>query len=166
MSWADAVAGLGGVGLLPIAPGSWASFVIALPAFYTTWLSTGERPYLLFGIAAAVFTVLGLMSIDRVQQRWGTDPGFVVIDEAAGMALILAMPYAYHSWFWCLSAVMLFRIYDVWKPWPISRINDRHEPWAVIADDLLAAVFTVATLHLAWLSNPIISVMLHRAVGE
>jgi phosphatidylglycerophosphatase A len=166
MSNADAIASMGGVGLLPIAPGTWASFLIALPAFYITWQATGDRPYLLFGIAAVVFTLLGLLSIDRVQQRWGTDPGFVVIDEAAGMALILATPYAYHSWFWALAAVLLFRLYDIRKPWPISRINDRHEPWAVIADDLLAAVFTIVTLHLAWLANPIISVLLHRATGE
>lgn len=166
MSVSDAIAGMLGVGLLPIAPGTWASFLVAVPVFVLTLMTTGERPYLVFAIAAVLFTVLGLLSINKVQQRWGTDPGFVVIDEAAGMALILSTPYAYHSWFWCLAAVLLFRLYDIRKPWPIGLINDRHEPWAVIADDLLAAVFTIVTLHLAWLANPVISVLLHRTFGE
>jgi len=139
------IASFGGIGLLPIMPGTWCSLLVALPALLLPyeWEELTRLGYLIF-----FFTIVstGWWSITRIQLRWGHDPSIVVVDEAMGMALILVLPYAYMGWWWWCGAVLLFRIYDVMKPWPISWMNARTESWAVWADDVLAGVFAIITL--------------------
>ncbi|MCU0331453.1 MAG: phosphatidylglycerophosphatase A, partial [Candidatus Kapabacteria bacterium] len=78
------------------------------------------------------------------------DPSRVVIDEVAGMALVCSAPHVYATEWWCLCGFLLFRLFDIRKPWPANAFNRRHEAWAVLADDLTAATYTVAVMHL-WL---------------
>jgi phosphatidylglycerophosphatase A len=149
-----------GTGNLPIAPGTWGSFVVALPALAVVInLLPGQHIAWWYAIATVVFCVLGLVSIPRVQAEWGTDPSAVVIDEAAGMALICATPYMYVTeWHW-LAGFLVFRLLDIKKPWPCSWFNDRHEAWGVMGDDMMAAVYTVIVLHVGMLSTTILASM-------
>jgi phosphatidylglycerophosphatase A len=131
-----------GVGLLPIAPGSWASFA-ALP------LAWGIRS--LFGcvglaVASAVAFFVGCWAAGIVAKASAVkDPGAVVIDEIAGQWLVLLAapldPLAY------ALAFLLFRGFDTWKPWP-ARWADRHVKGGlgIVLDDLLAAVYAVFVL--------------------
>ena len=83
--------------------------------------------------------------VARIQAE---DPGFIVIDEFVGQWLALAL--APPGWIWILVGFLLFRLFDVWKPWPVS--------WAdravggglgVMLDDALAGVLAGALLALA-----------------
>ncbi len=142
---ASLIVTLGGVGRLPIAPGTWGSLVVALPGL----LGPVEYPWLLWAYTAGVvaFVAAGLWAIPYVQEEWGKDPSRVVIDEAAGMALVLAAPIGASSPWWLLASFLIFRVYDIAKPFPANVFNRRSEAWAVIADDLVAAVYTVVTLY-------------------
>lgn len=141
-STADYVATFGGVGLLPIMPGTYCSFLVALPALYGSlfgmWDTTTMQ--LWYGAGFFVFMVLGTWSVRHVQRSWGHDPSVVVIDEAAGMCLTFMFPMGYNGLALWATAVLLFRVFDVMKPWPMNVINDRTEAWAVMGDDLVAGL--------------------------
>ena len=138
-----------GAGLLPRAPGTWASLA-ALP--FAWGLVSWGGPTLLLAAAALVFGV-GLWAADRYMQAVGVhDPGAVVIDEIVGQWLTLSVaplhPLAY------LLGFVLFRITDVLKPWPASWLDRRvGGPLGVMIDDLAAAVYAGLALWLiaGWL---------------
>jgi phosphatidylglycerophosphatase A len=138
-----------GAGLLPGAPGTWASFA-ALPfAWALVWAG---GPWLLLAAAAVVFAI-GLWAADRYMQAVGVhDPGAVVIDEIAGQWLTLCVaplnPLAY------LLGFVLFRITDVLKPWPASWLDRRvGGAFGVMIDDVPAGLYAGLLLWLAdrWL---------------
>jgi phosphatidylglycerophosphatase A len=131
-----------GIGLLPIAPGSWASLA-ALP------FAWGIRS--LFGFAglaaaSAVAFCVGWWACGVVAKASAVeDPGAVVIDEVAGQWLVLlAAPRDLLAY---ALAFLLFRLFDSWKPWP-ARWADRHVKGGlgIVLDDLLAAVYAVLML--------------------
>ncbi|MBM4178835.1 MAG: phosphatidylglycerophosphatase A [Ignavibacteria bacterium] len=146
----DYVATFGGVGLLPIMPGSYCSAIVALPAAYA--IVYGSWPVatlqLWYGVAFLVCMIIGTWSVNNVQRKWGHDPSVVVIDEAAGMSLALLFPAVYQSLYTWAAMVLVFRVFDVLKPWPINLVNDRTEAWAVMGDDLLAAIAAGFSLQL------------------
>jgi phosphatidylglycerophosphatase A len=131
-----------GVGLIPIAPGTWGSLA-ALPfawAIRSLWGATG------FAIAIAIVFFVGWWAAATVSKASVVrDPGFVVIDEVAGQWLVLlAVPRDPLAW---VLAFLLFRIFDIWKPWPV-RWADREITGGlgVMLDDLLAAVYAALVL--------------------
>ncbi len=141
---AKLIATTGGIGYLPIAPGTWCSAIVGLPA-----LLGGFGMWWVYPIAAVVASGLAWWSVGHVQHEWGTDPQRVVMDEAAGMCIVCSLAIVQHSMLWWLAGFLVFRAFDIAKPWPLNIINDRHEAWAVVADDVLAAGYTVGTLLLA-----------------
>lgn len=120
--------------------------MVALPAL----IGSIEYPALpwMYAVACLAFIIGGLVSIPAVQQQFGKDPSRVVIDEAAGMALVLTAPLAASSPLWLLASFLLFRMYDIAKPFPANWLDRRSEGWAVMADDLVAGVYTVITVYL------------------
>ncbi len=133
-----------GAGRLPYAPGSWASFFALLLLFPVQFF---------FGLAGVLsFTVLffglGLWASSRyaAHSRYH-DPRAVVIDEAAGQSLVLI---AAEPVFWdYLWAFLLFRLFDIVKPWPISWAERRLPgALAIMGDDLAAALCAIALILL------------------
>jgi phosphatidylglycerophosphatase A len=126
-----------GAGLLPFMPGSWGSLA-ALPcawAIHSLWGTTGLT------LAVAMIFALGWWAAETVARASPIkDPGAIVIDEIAGQWLVLLPapldPLAY------TAAFALFRIFDIWKPWPV-RWADRHVHGGlgIMLDDLLAAIY-------------------------
>ena len=143
---ADYVVTVGGIGLLPIMPGSWCSIVVALPALLIPM--SYETTHWAYAIGSVLFFVAGLWSIPRVQAKWGKDPSVVVIDEAVGMCVTFLFPAATMGWVMWACSLFLFRLFDVMKPWPISAIDKRSEAWAVLGDDILAGVFAGLSVQL------------------
>jgi len=131
-----------GVGLIPIAPGTWGSLA-ALPfawAVSRVWGATG------LAIAVAIIFFAGWWAAATVSKAGAIkDPGAVVIDEVAGQWLVLlAAPRDQLAW---LLAFLLFRIFDVWKPWPVCWADrDITGGLGVMLDDLLAAVYAALVL--------------------
>ncbi len=138
----------GHVGDLPKAPGTFGS-IAALPfASALAWLGGS---WLLLLAAILVF-VLGLWAAERYMARMHEhDPGAIVIDEVAGQWLtLLAAPLTPSAY---LLGLLLFRLFDILKPWPIGWL-DRHVAGAfgVMIDDVVAALYAGLLLFLAsWL---------------
>jgi phosphatidylglycerophosphatase A len=123
-------------------PGTWASLV-ALPCAWAICGLCGK-----VGLAAATVIVVaaGCWAAAEMAKASATkDPGAIVIDEVAGQWLVLLAaaldPLSY------ALAFLLFRIFDIWKPWPVSWVDRRLTGGlGIMLDDLLAAVYAVLAL--------------------
>jgi len=138
------LATVGGVGLAPVAPGTWGSAVAA-----AAYLVLGRHGWQVQGFAVVAVTLLGVRAAGRAEAAWGgKDPGAVVVDEVAGqwLTLVLLPP----SWPVVLAGFALFRLLDITKP-PPCRWLERHLPggWGVMADDLAAGALGRLLLGLA-----------------
>jgi phosphatidylglycerophosphatase A len=121
------VATLGGVGLLRPGPGTWGSAVV-LPC-----VLLGPLPCLALALA---LTLAGFWAAPRVL-RPEEDPGWFVADEGAGMLIALAaLPAATLPG--VALAFLLFRLLDIFKPWPVSWADAQPGAKGVMLDDLLA----------------------------
>jgi phosphatidylglycerophosphatase A len=128
-----------GIGLLPMAPGTWASLA-ALPVGWVIAMWSGI-PGLL--AAAAIAFCAGWWASARVAAASGIfDPGFVVIDEIAGQWLALvAVPL---DWRFYLAAILLFRLFDIWKPFPVSWLDRTIKGgFGIMLDDIAAAFYVL-----------------------
>ncbi len=145
MRLARLVASFGGIGFLPQAPGTWGS-AAALVIGAAVLALGGERVL----IAAVVLAVIaGLWAIPRASGD--ADPGWVVIDEVAGMWLAM-LPLSRPGWLGLLTAFGLFRLFDITKPGPIGTLDRVPGRLGVMGDDLaagLAAAVLVAALQWA-----------------
>lgn len=131
-----------GSGWLPWAPGSWGSLA-AMPFAWA--IITLGGPGLLAFAAIALFA-LGCWAADIALRETQTqDPGWIVVDEVAGQWLtLLAAPASLLGY---ASAFILFRVFDIWKPWPIGWADRKLEGgFGVMADDVLAAVYAALVL--------------------
>jgi phosphatidylglycerophosphatase A len=133
----------GGTGLLPFAPGTCGSLA-ALPF---AWMIRSHWGAAGIAVATLIVFIIGWWAAAAVAKASGLkDPGAIVIDEVAGQWLVL-MPAPPNPLSYALAFV-LFRIFDVWKPWP-ARWADHHVKGGlgIMLDDLLAAVYAVALLR-------------------
>ncbi len=141
--WATVIATSCGAGFMPKAPGHTGTLT-AVPLAW--WLSTMGQPAFLIGLL--VVTVVGAFAADVFGRATGKeDDQRIVIDEVAGYLMTLT-PVA-RTPINLVLAFGLFRLFDVWKPFPIRAI-DRHVPggWGVMADDLGAGVYGAIILFL------------------
>lgn len=146
-----------GIGMIPLAPGTWGSAEGWLAA---AWLATlfrsdaivpvpGHRYVspaasflLILGVAATVAAV-GVFVSGRTEEVSAADPGPVVIDEIAGQMIACAplarwgCPIRLPLW---IASFLLFRLFDVWKPGPIRRIQELPGGWGIVADDVVAGI--------------------------
>ena len=137
------VATLGGIGLSPTAPGTLGSLA-ALP-FAWIILRYGGSAWLL--AAAAILFVLGGWAASRVSVGYGKDPRIVVVDEAVGQWLTLIVapldPVDY------VAGFILFRVFDIWKPFPIGWVDQNiGGGFGTMIDDVLAAIYAALVLIL------------------
>lgn len=133
-----------GAGYLPKAPGTWGSLA-ALP-FAAAVLWAGG-PLALF-IAAALLFPVGVWAAARFCSGSGvSDAGEVVVDEVVGQWLALVPLGANFDLVWFVVGFALFRLFDVWKPWPI-RVLDREVKGGlgVMVDDVAAGLFAAVVL--------------------
>ncbi len=131
-----------GSGLLPKMPGTWGS-AAALP--FAAALAWVGGPWLLAGAAVVVF-VIGVWASDLYARRLGRDdPGSIVVDEVAGQWLTL-VPVALDLKYYLLAFV-LFRLFDILKPWPVSLADRKLKGgFGIMADDILAAGYAAVLL--------------------
>lgn len=98
-------------------------------------------------VITSVLTLVGIWSATVVEQHWGKDNYRVVIDEIAGMCLsLLFVPIHVKS---LLAGLVLFRLFDIVKPFGIRRLEKLSGGWGVMLDDLLAGLYTNLLLHSA-----------------
>ena len=133
-----------GAGLMPKAPGTWGTLV-GIP-FYFLALRLGGTAAVL--ACALILFGVGLWASAITGRALGVaDHGGIVIDEIAAFVLVLA--FAPMGWLWLATAFVLFRIFDIVKPWPISYFDRTLKGgFGVMFDDLLAAIGAIAVLLL------------------
>ena len=145
--WATLVATFFGAGRLKPGPGTWGSVAtvilwglisLRIPEDSRTWATI---------IAAATVTLIGIPAATRVARSSGLkDPQFVVIDEVAGqLVALIAVPLAWKTF---LAGLILFRVFDIWKPFPIRRLERLPDGTGIVVDDLGAGLYALAVMHL------------------
>ncbi|GAC35478.1 phosphatidylglycerophosphatase A family protein [Paraglaciecola polaris] len=133
-----------GSGLAPKAPGTFGTLA-ALPLVCLLAYSTSLSGYLLITL---LVSVVGIWLCDKTARDMMVhDDSSIVWDEIAGMLIaMIAVPI---SWQTLLLGFVLFRIFDILKPWPISYLDARvHGGFGIMVDDLLAGFFTLILMHL------------------
>lgn len=132
------------VGRIPGAPGTWGS-VAAVALFVAAGMPVGAA-----GFAVAVgFLLVGLWAASGAAASFGeSDPGPIVIDEVAGMWLALVAGGA-RTAAAVAAAFVLFRIFDIVKPFPICRLERIHGSAGIMADDIAAGLASAALVRLA-----------------
>ncbi len=133
------------IGLIPGAPGSYASLATTI-AFYLTY-RLGNRIVPELHLSAICFvTLIGVLASARVSKSSGNeDPSFVVIDEVAGQLLtFLFVPV---RWWTLAAGTFLFRIFDIWKPFPVHNFERFKNGVGIMADDLAAGVYANLVLQ-------------------
>ncbi len=135
-----------GSGLMPRAPGTWGS-VLGV-ALWFALVGHLSLPWL-GALLAAVF-VLSLVAIRSMQQRFGVmDAPEIVIDEILGVWI--ALLFAPLLWWTALLGFAAFRLFDIWKPWPVSWADRMHTPVGVMLDDVIAGVMALVVVQVALL---------------
>lgn len=144
------------IGTIPIASGTWGSLAALPCAWLLHWL--GGFPLL----AVATVVVFGVGYWAVAGETLGTeltDPSWIVIDEVAGQWVAL-FPLSAGLWFagaaahvfpwpgW-VGGFLLFRLFDIWKPWPVSWADNMHTPLGVMLDDVLAGILAAICVAIA-----------------
>jgi len=134
------IASVGGLGYIPFASGTLGSLVGVLFFFLF-----GHWP-LLFLVLTAAVTGLSFYIVPFAQKEFGgEDDPRIVIDEVAGQMLtLLFLPV---SWSFIVWGFILFRFFDIFKPYPIGHIDNNWQTPGVTADDLAAGLYALFILH-------------------
>ncbi len=143
--WAWVVGTWFGAGMLKPGPGTYGSVAAVLLWYGAAHAFQPSLVALAVGtaVAAVAATLIGIPAATIVAREAGReDPGFVVVDEVAGqwIALIAMRP----DWRHAVLALALFRLFDIWKPWPIRKLEQLPEGTGIMLDDVAAGVLALA----------------------
>jgi len=144
---AGAVATWFGCGYSRAAPGTVGSAAAVAIAVLLAW-----KPVWYILLAAAVTPLAIWASRVTALARKVEDPQSVVVDEVVGQWVALGGA-ASLNWKWCLAGFLLFRLFDIWKPPPVRRLESLPGGVGIVADDLMAGVYAGLVLFLAGCFN-------------
>lgn len=154
-----------GVGYLPLAPGTWGSLVgvglylLARAASARVFASATNEGWSVarFEVAQTslvililiLLTLAGVWAASRAEKLLGRkDPRAVVIDEVAGQLIAFAfVPFASGTWM-IVAGFVAFRAFDIWKPYPVRRLESLESGLGIMADDVLAGFYAATLLAL------------------
>jgi phosphatidylglycerophosphatase A len=148
--WAWAVATFFGAGFGKPGPGTWGSVAAVLLWAGYGWAFRPSGQMLLIALLAgiALALVFGIPAATITARESGRhDPGFVVIDEVAGQWI--ALLFSPFDWHHALIALLLFRIFDITKPFPVRQIESFPEGWGIVFDDVAAGLYALGVAALA-----------------
>ncbi|MBF0571287.1 MAG: phosphatidylglycerophosphatase A [Candidatus Omnitrophica bacterium] len=136
------IATVGGIGYLPLAPGTWATAAGVAIAYFL-----GDN-LPVFSILLLVLLILGIMASGVVEKLLGQrDPGIVVIDEVVGVMIALwGLPLI---WSVMICGFFLFRAFDMFKIYPVNKLEAQSGGWGIMLDDCMAGVYTNIILRIA-----------------
>jgi phosphatidylglycerophosphatase A len=146
-----------GLGYIPVAPGTFGSLAGLVVLSLT---AASSRILLLHLVVAFIVAAMGVWSADRAAIFWQQkDPQRVVIDEVSGQHLTLVLgvtaplwrgpqPIAHFvlSWKYLFVGFILFRVFDIWKPFPVRDAESLPGGWGIMADDWVAGLYAALGL--------------------
>ncbi len=147
-----------GLGWLPAAPGTWGSLPAAI--VFGVMCHFRTSPAIVSVVMAALILAGSVVCVKFAPATMAAtgkyDPGEVVADELAGQAVtFLASPFlalgsatAGQVWTVTAAGFVLFRVFDIAKPWPIRKFEKFPESWGILADDLVAGLFAWTVLQI------------------
>jgi len=146
LSFSTILASLFLIGFIPLAPGTFGSLAgygiyMLLPAWIYDGSCPGFLPLMIVGLALAAVVIC-----HKAEKILGEDAGSIVLDELLGY--FVATLFLPHSWLIGLYAFILFRVFDIAKPFPINRSQRLSCGWGVVVDDLLAGVYANILLQI------------------
>jgi phosphatidylglycerophosphatase A len=137
-----------GVGFIPLAPGTWGSavgvLIFLLYASTNAFSNYGTIVWIIFIVVVCAIGIWASQQAERIFDE--EDPQRVVVDEVAGQ-LIAYSSVAVVDWKHLLVGFVLFRLFDIWKPYPINKIQDLHGGFGVMADDILAGIYAAMIIY-------------------
>lgn len=129
------------IGYLPIAPGTWGSLVAVVIWF----LIIESTSTITFITAIIIIFILGVYTSSITERHLAQkDPSIIVIDEWVGQWI--ALLFIPKSLLLGLVAFALFRLFDIWKPYPIKLLDKYPKGWGIMLDDVLAGVYALLVL--------------------
>ena len=135
-----------GCGYFPVGPGTAGSLAaVAIAACLYILLGTGRLVLLFLTVVLLIPAVWASTQSARLLRK--KDPGVVVIDEVLGQWVTL-LGASVFSWKSLLAGFVLFRIFDIWKPWPVRKLERLPEGTGIVADDLAAGLFGALILYI------------------
>ena len=137
-----------GSGYFPIAPGT-AGAVLATGIWLAMALIFSTAQLLIATASLIVlFTFLGAWSSGIMETYWGKDPSKVVIDEMVGVWIPLLVVNKENKYYiyYALAALFLFRIFDIFKPLGIRKLEAIKGGWGIMLDDILAGLYSLIIL--------------------
>ena len=130
-----------GVGLIRPAPGTWGSLAALLLWYFAEFLH-----YSIYIILPIFILFSWLICSQASQDSDAKDHSAIVIDEVAGM--LVALSFVSHEIIIYLWTFLLFRLFDIWKPWPISLADKNVEGGlGILLDDLIAGLFAGGIIY-------------------
>ena len=132
-----------GSGLSPVAPGTMGTLV-AIPIFLVL-VTFSPVIYLLF---VMILFFIGCWASGQTAEALNVHdhPG-IVIDEIVGYLITMVLVPV--TWYWVILGFLLFRLFDIWKPWPISIVDKQLKGGlGIMLDDGLAALYSLLSLHI------------------
>jgi len=140
ISFAHVLATTCGSGFFPYAPGTVGS-AIALAGL---WFIQPVRLYIYIPFLAILY-LIGVWAATQAEKAWGHDAGRINWDEVVGMAItVIALPKSFITYG---AAFAAFRLFDIWKPFPVDVSQGLRGGWGVMTDDVLAAIYGNAALQ-------------------
>lgn len=123
-------------GYIPLAPGTFGTLGAVVPFYFIA----GFAP-LFYLLSIVVFTAISIIITNHCLKYYTEeDPGEIVIDEVCGYLFTMFMvPF---TWFNLLVGFLLFRIFDIIKPYPIRKIENLRDGYGIILDDVLAGIYS------------------------
>ncbi|MEO6845101.1 MAG: phosphatidylglycerophosphatase A [Ginsengibacter sp.] len=129
-----------GIGFLPKGGGTAASALYCL-----VWTIFPHRFFSLELLLILFVVTIGIWSASKVEAVWGVDSSKVVIDEVAGMMIaLLFVPIKIR---YVITALVLFRFFDILKPLGIKRMEKFPSGWGVMADDVLSGIYALVIMQ-------------------
>jgi phosphatidylglycerophosphatase A len=130
-----------GTGYFPVAPGTIGALFILIIYYFLPPISPA-----IFLFATLVIFIIGTWAATETEKAYGHDASQINIDEVVGMLLTLFL--VEKTWLALLLGFILFRFFDIVKPFPINKMQDFPRGWGVMLDDVLAGIFGNILLHL------------------
>src|SRR6202789_371796 len=151
--WAWTIATFFGAGFIKPGPGTWGSVAAVLLWAAFAWLAHPSPRVLFIALLIGIFLTLlfGIPAASVVEREsGGHDPQYVVIDEVAGQWITLLLCPT--DWRHGLIALVLFRLFDIVKPFPVRRLERLPGGWGIVFDDVAAGLdaFCIASLLRIW----------------